>query len=107
MRRNRALLLVCLLAEGCAAAPRPRTASLPPGEYIEASASALAFEPPIAEGAPHPELARAPRAPSAFFGFQESTAEYYTTATDNLQTTDFGDSYIQESITVKSGVRYR
>jgi hypothetical protein len=105
--RTATLLITCLIAGGCATAPRPRTASLPPGEYIEASASALAFEPPIAEGAPHPELARGPRAPAAFFGFQESTAEYYTSATANLQTTDFGDSYIQESISVKSGVRYR
>ena len=75
--------------------------------YSEAPASALVFEPPIAVGLPHPELARAPRQQSAFLGFDEGSTEYYFSATDDLQTNDFGDFYTHQSLSFKTGIRSR
>lgn len=74
---------------------------------MEASASALAFAPPVDEGAVHPEFARAPRQPAAFMGFDEPSSEFYLRATSDLQTNDFGDFYAQQSFSVRSGTRYR
>ena len=96
-----------LLAGGCAVAQKPAVADHPaPPQYVEASASALAFDPPFDIGVPHPELARAPRQPSVFLGFDESTTELYIRATNDLQSNDFGDFYTQQAISVKSGTRY-
>jgi hypothetical protein len=101
------LLSVGLLATGCVTARPPAVAEKPaPPQYVEASASALAFDPPLDMGVPHPELARAPRQPSVFLGFDESTTELYIRATNDLQTNDFGDFYTQQSFSVKSGTRY-
>ena len=101
------LLSIGFLAGGCVTARPPAVAEKPaPPQYLEASASALAFDPPIDMGVPHPELARAPRQPSAFLGFDESTTELYIRATNDLQTNDFGDFYTQQAISVKSGTRY-
>jgi len=106
--RRYSLLMLCLIASGCAATPKTaQTDSAPLGDYTEASASALAFDPPIAEGAVHPELARGPRNASAVFGYQQSTVETYTSATDDQQTNLWGDFFIRESVSVKSGVNYR
>jgi len=102
------LILICVLAAGCATVPQqqaPESTATP--AYTEAAASALAFDPPIAGGAVLPELARGPRAPSAFFGYTESTVELYTSATDDLRSNQFGDVYTQEAFSVKSGIRYR
>lgn len=102
------LLFLCLAATGCATAPRP--AASPVAEqarYSEAAASALAFDPPIAAGAVHPEFARGPRAPGAFFGYTQSTTEVYTSATDDLQTNLWGDVFTHESLSVKSTVNTR
>lgn len=55
----------------------------------------------------HPELARGPREPAAFMGYDDATVESYTTVTDNLETSPCGDAYGRESITVKSGTRTR
>lgn len=92
-----------MATRGPAVADKPA----PPVQYVEASASALAFDPPLDMGVPHPEFARGPRQPSAFLGFDESTSELYIRATNDLQTNDFGDLYTQQSISVKSGTRYR
>jgi len=101
-------VIIPLLAGGCAAVHRPEARNTPPvpRQYLEASASALAFDPPIDEGAVHPEFARAPRQPSAFLGFDEPSSEFYLRATSDLQTNDFGDFYAQQSLSVKSGTRY-
>ena len=101
-------MTVGFLATGCATARPPAVAEkpAPPPQYVEASASALAFDPPIDMGVPHPELARAPRQPSVFMGFDEATTELYIRATNDLQTNDFGDFYTQQAVTVKSGTRY-
>lgn len=96
-----------MMSAGCMAnhSSSPGTAA-PRDPYSEASASALAFEPPIAMGVAHPELARAPRQNSAFYGYQEQSAEYYVTALADSQS-DWGDTYQRDAVSVRSGMRYR
>jgi hypothetical protein len=81
--------------------------SAKPAAYREASSAALVFDTPITEGQYHPELARAPRENAAYLGYQDTTVESYITATDDLQGGPWGDAYVKESITVKSGSRVR
>jgi len=102
------MILICVLVAGCATVQHkgPLAQSETP-DYADASAAALAFDPPITEGAFHPEFARGPRAPAAFFGYTESTVEFYSSATDDLRGNEFGDLYTQEAISVKSSIRYR
>jgi hypothetical protein len=102
------LILLGVLVTGCATAQHSqpdKMASAP--RYSDAVASALVFDPPISEGIEHPELARGPRAPAAFFGYQDSTSEVYVSATDDLQSDQWNNTYTKESVSVKSGVRYR
>ena len=101
------LLALCLFATGCAASHHPAASQPASPQYSEASASALAFDPPIAEGAVHPELARGPRARSAIFGYQQSTIEIYSSATDDQQNNQWGDLYVRDAVTVKSTVNVR
>ena len=102
------LIVLSVLVTGCATVQQDQPDSMPvAAHYTEAASSALVFDPPIAEGALHPELARGPRAPSAFLGYQELTSETYISATDDFQSNQFGDILTKESISVKSGVRYR
>jgi hypothetical protein len=102
-------LTLALVAGGCAGMrqPQARPIQAESPQYTEASASALAFDPPIDEGAPHPEFARAARQPSVFLGFDEPSSEFYLRATSDLQTNVFGDFYAQQSLSVKSGTRSR
>jgi hypothetical protein len=103
------LILIGLFTVGCATAPKPPPATRAALEagYSEASAAALAVDPPLTANEAHPELARAPREPAAYLGYQDSTVEAYTTYTDNLESSPYGDAYAKESVTVKSNTRYR
>jgi hypothetical protein len=102
----RLLPLVLLgLITGCATAPPPKVATPLPPQYTEASASALAFDPPIAIGIPHPELARGPREPSAFLGYDQGWTEFYYSETDDLQISSDG-LFSRQSISARTGVRY-
>lgn len=106
--RYSTVAILSLFAIGCAGkAHVSPTESAQPAAYTEAPAAALVFEPPLARGVAHPELARGPRQPSAFLGFEESTTESYFSATDDLQSNDYGDFYVRQSFTVKSGARTR
>lgn len=95
------------MAAGCASAPKPGASATSAPDYVEATAAALAVDPPLTANQPHPELARAQREPAAYLGYQDSTVEAYTTYTDNLESSPFGDAYARESVTVKSNTRYR
>ena len=103
------LILIGLVAAGCATAPKPPPAGSTALEagYSEASAAALAVDPPLTANELHPELAHAPREPAAYLGYQDSTVEAYITYTDNLESSPYGDAYAKESVTVKSNTRYR
>ncbi|HEY2585274.1 MAG TPA: hypothetical protein VGI81_05875 [Tepidisphaeraceae bacterium] len=65
------------------------------------------MDPPLTANALHPELARAPRQAAAYLGYQDSTVEFYTAYTDNLESSPWGDAYAREAVTVKSNTRYR
>lgn len=108
MRRSIAYIVLGSLAGGCATSATPPAAqpSATLAHYREASSSALAFDPPIDGGIPHPELARAGREPSAFMGFDQGSTEFYATVMDDAQT-DCGPVYTQESVSVRTGVRSR
>ena len=101
------MLLIGLLATGCVASRPAATAVAPEPHYDDATAAALAFDPPMTANEFHPELARAPRENSAVLGYEDSTVESYTTVSDNLESSPFGDAYAKESVTVKSGTRSR
>ncbi|HEX8913404.1 MAG TPA: hypothetical protein VF796_13670 [Humisphaera sp.] len=96
--RLRNLLLpvaAALLATGCAASrdPEPRaitTVTEVEGGYRAVAASALVFDPPVALSEPPIELARGPRQPAAFFGYDEGSVETYRLYVDDRQT--FGNS---------------
>ena len=107
---SRATLLILMTAVGgCASSgvqPANPDAAIP-ASYAEAPASALAFDPPIDGGALHPELSRSLRGPRAYLGYDQPSTESFTTITDSLQSDTFGDSYVQESISVRSGARSR
>jgi hypothetical protein len=99
------IIVFCLGAAGCAASHQAPVAEQI-DHYQEASAAALVFDLPIDRGVPHPELARAGRASSAFMGFDLPTTESYISATDTVST-ELGDFHTQESVSVKSGTRVR
>jgi hypothetical protein len=102
------LLLIGVLAGGCATAPRPdRTATVAEPRYEDATCAALAFDPPLTANSVHPEFARGPRQAAAVMGYDEATVESYTTVTDNLESSPFGDAYGKESVSVKSSTRTR
>jgi hypothetical protein len=98
-----------VLAVGCATAPMQPSAhkAVSQPEYSDAVAAALAVDPPLTANEQHPELARAPREPAAYLGYQDTTVEAHVTYTDNLESSPFGDAYAKESMTVKSNTRYR
>lgn len=101
MKRLRPIFrLVALLAApllvGCTAdsAPMPRLttvidtsepASYRMPTYRAAAASALVFDPPVTTTEPPIELARGPRQPGAFFGYDEGSIEYYRLYVDDQQ----------------------
>ncbi|MDB5291612.1 MAG: hypothetical protein JWL69_2853 [Phycisphaerales bacterium] len=105
-----AVLLTSLLLGGCAsstphpAAPVAATST----DYEPAAASALAFDSPVAAAYPLPGLARGPREPGAFVGYQDSVIEFFSVGLEDHQSDgDWFDGYDRWSYTVKSGVRYR
>ncbi|MDB5302660.1 MAG: hypothetical protein JWM97_209 [Phycisphaerales bacterium] len=107
-----AVLLTSLLIGGCAStAPHPATPvadTSTPHEYEPASASALAFDSPVAAAYPLPGLARGPREPGAFVGYQDSVIEYFSIGLEDHQSDgDWFNGYDRWSFTSKSGVRYR
>lgn len=105
---RRALLIFCVMVTGCAAqrgnSAKPQAAM----EYEPASASALAFDSPVAPLYPLPGLERGPREPSAFAGYQDTVTEFFAVSVDDHQSSDpYNDTYDRESVSVKVGVRYR
>lgn len=101
-------MLISAIATGCASTSHLASpvANCEP-RYDDATAAALAFDPPMTANSVHPELARGPRQAAAVIGYDEATIESYSTVTDNLESSPFGDAYGKESVTVKSGTRTR
>ena len=91
-------------------------------ERASRPAAALVFAPPIVQDAPPLELARDVRQPGAFFGYQESVAEYFYVRWDDRQVGGGAggwgarggwgaggsrDRYERRAISEKTGVLYR
>jgi hypothetical protein len=113
MRRPIYTIIVAglLMAGGCATQSGPAAPSVVPqplvGDYQEAASSALVFDPPIAAFERPVELARGPRQPSAFMGYEEPSATYYDIQTFDHQANDGTAYYQRDTIMDKVGVSYR
>lgn len=118
---RRIILFACVFfAFGCQskAPPAPaRTANLEP-QYEAVVASALVFDPPVAQDEPRLELSRASREPRVSVGYEELTTETFYIRFDDRQISNsfhgrgFGgggsyDQYERRAVTERTGVRYR
>ncbi|MGC4031453.1 MAG: hypothetical protein QM754_06915 [Tepidisphaeraceae bacterium] len=84
--------MLAVVSVGCAShSDKPEAAQLP-REYQPSSASALAFEPPVAIGQPMPSFDRDGRSIAAFAGYEEQVTTYsYTHQRDEIRVyNDFG-----------------
>lgn len=81
-------------------------ADLGPHQYVDAAASALAFDAPVAAAYPLPGLDRSDREPGAFLGYDESSTEYYSIGMIDNQSNDLDcDYYNRWSYTERVGTR--
>jgi len=104
---RRLLFLLALSATGCVAS-KQQTQAVTPAEFDSASASALAFDTPVTADYPLLGLARAGREPQAFAGYQDSVTEFFAVWSDDHRSSDpWNAGFDRESVSVKTGVRYR
>jgi hypothetical protein len=104
---RRLLFILALGATGCVASKQQAQAPAP-AEFDSASASALAFDTPVTADYPLLGLARAGREPAAFAGYQDSVVEYFSVWSDDHRSNDpWCNTVDRESVSVKTGVRYR
>ncbi|HEV8607386.1 MAG TPA: hypothetical protein VGQ99_18770 [Tepidisphaeraceae bacterium] len=104
--RKLVMILALSLVGGCASKHLPQTLHTP-HLYQEATATSLAFSPPIAQGEPAVMLPRDQRQPGVFIGFEDVTASYFYIRTDDRMTNDGTDHYVRRAIVEKIGVSYR
>lgn len=129
-----AILMLAVAGPGCAIGRRTASTGFADGrnsapaddtQAVPASAvtSALVFRAPVALNNPPLDLARGPRQPSAFVGFEEPITEYYHVLTIDRQVSGYGspwsvgtgrgwaggygDRYEREAVTEKVGVLHR
>ena len=104
------LILACIALTGCAST-RPQEGKDTLAEhpqYETATASALAFDAPIAAGYTLLGLDRDAREPGAFIGYQDTVVETFSISLDDTQSNDpFLDIYARSSSSQKVGTRYR
>jgi hypothetical protein len=92
---------------GCAARPATTGITLAKPVYMESCASALAFTPPIAYGQGPVVLPRDVREPAAFVGFEDLSATYFYTRTDDRQNLSADGWSYRRAVSEKVGVSYR
>ena len=97
-----------------ATAPTEELAQAPMRPFDDAvTASALVFDPPAAEDELVLDLAREPRLPGAFIGYEEPTVSFYSVRVDDIQGAGWGwgwgwgDGYMRRAITSRTGGSYR
>lgn len=109
--RSAALIIAGILITGCVAShpqeARQDSTTIPASYgYEPAIASALVFPSPIQSPYPLEGLAREPRQPSAFFGYDQQISETYVIVSDDSQGDcgwGGGDGYQRESVSAKVG----
>jgi hypothetical protein len=104
-------ILASALLGGCAINP-PQQASSDPGlgphQYEASTASALAFDAPVAAAYPLLGLDRDAREPGVFIGYQDTTTEFFSISMFDDQSNDPAcDTYDRFSYTQKVGTRVR
>ena len=118
------MITLFLWVAGCSASRarhEPAEALAAEPEYEAVAASALVFDPPVAQDEPPLELSRADRQPGVVMGYEELTAEYFSIRLDDRQIDNGGfrgrggrfgsggsyDRYERRAVTERVGVRYR
>jgi hypothetical protein len=114
--RSVVIIIAGMLLTGCASRaktsasmephPDPTLASY---RYEDASASALAFDPPLLAGAYVPELDRTARGEAAYVGYDEVITTFFYLRNDDRQIFqgDGADRYERRAISERFGVSYR
>lgn len=97
---------------GCADGPRadmvmPNTTPVVYADTPSATASALAFDPPITIGQAGLDLSRQNHGEAAFAGFEDPQTDYEDVFTYNCQASDHSDRYERDSVTERVGVVHR
>ena len=72
-----------MLLGGCASQPGDVSPSQQSHAYVDAPATALAFDPPALAGMPQLDLSRDDRGVAAFAGFEEARTTYYSLISDD------------------------
>ncbi|MDB5319185.1 MAG: hypothetical protein JWN40_816 [Phycisphaerales bacterium] len=106
------LILLGILAIGCASKPAQPTATVAPARiYDDAVAAALVYDPPVVANSPRLDVSREGRAATAYAGFDEViTTFYYLRVDDRQQSFGSGghhDRFERQAITERVGVSYR
>lgn len=104
-----AIGLVVLLT-GCAARPAQQDEPLPLSRepvHEAVSASALAFDPPTAQGELWLDLSREERQPGAYAGYESPTTSFFRVRIDDQQNDGFDDRYIRRAIVERVGTTVR
>jgi len=112
MKASLAIIAVAASAifSGCAAQPPVQTsqASVTARQFSPEPATALAFDPPMSSQVSPQLLARDPREPSAFAGFEQTQVEYYDQSTsDDQYIDDATQEYERQNTSERIGVTYR
>ena len=106
--KNLTLILAASVLAGCGANAAPSSSRpTPMAGTATSTASALAFDPPIALHEPAPDLSRDARGQAALIGFEEPTTSTFDVFTYNRQSSDYSDYYDSEAVSEKVGTTHR
>jgi hypothetical protein len=103
MRRVLATITAVMLA-GCAAPAQKASEPVAvPLTSSSSASSALAFDPPVTQFEPTPDLSRSTHGTAAFAGFEDTTTTYFYVRTDDRQTQDDTGRFEREGYLSKVG----
>ena len=110
------IVILVMALVGCASQPAGVAPAQQARSYSPASASALAFDPPVLAGTPRLDLSRDGRGPSAFAGFDNGSTTYFFLETDDWYSDSAGggwhgrggnpDDYQRRSVSTMFGISY-
>lgn len=99
--------MMCLLMVGCAAKKSATAPVRTDAGYLDGSAGALVFDPPLTLGQSPVMLAREPRQAQVVLGYEELTTTFFYVRTEDRQDSDRGDRFKREAIIERVGISYR